>query len=400
MPRFARIQPNTSTHIVLAGGGHAHVHVLKAFAGEPEPAVRITLISRDSVMLYSGMVPGVIAGLYCRDEAEIDLRQLAEDTGAAFLEAEVAGIDRLGKHLLLSDGRAIRYDLLSLDIGITPELSHIDGAAEHAIAVKPISRFLQKLDGLLARCRLPDGPRRITVIGGGAGGVELLLSLRTRIRDQARTEGSDADAFAFALVTEQEILTTHNPRVRSAFRRLLKARGLHLEEHSRVARVRPGSVVMNGGAEISSDEVLVTTGAAAPPWFPATGLALDASGFLSVAASLQVVNDQDVFAVGDCATSIDSPREKAGVFAVRAGPPLVRNLRRRSRGETLRDWRPQQRHLAIISTGERYAVASRGVWKLEGAWLWSVKNWIDRRWIQQFPRRQRRTPGTPGTPAS
>jgi selenide,water dikinase len=110
-----------------------------------------------------------------------------------------------------------------------------------------------------------------------------------------------------------------------------------------------------------------------------------------------VVNDQDVFAVGDCATSIDSPREKAGVFAVRAGPPLVRNLRRRSRGETLRDWRPQQRHLAIISTGERYAVASRGVWKLEGAWLWSVKDWIDRRWIQQFPRRQRRTPGTPAS---
>ena len=131
-----------------------------------------------------------------------------------------------------------------------------------------------------------------------------------------------------------------------------------------------------------------TAGAAAPAWFRATDLALDDAAFLATGPTLQVLNDPDVFAAGDCATLVESPREKAGVFAVRAGPPLARNLRRHARGETLREWRPQRRHLAIISTGERYGIASRGWFKAEGAWVWRVKDWIDRRWMRHYPRPQ------------
>jgi len=128
----------------------------------------------------------------------------------------------------------------------------------------------------------------------------------------------------------------------------------------------------------------VTTGAAAPPWFPATGLTLDEGGFLSVGPTLQSLSDPDVFAAGDCAALVESPREKAGVYAVRAGPPLARNLRRRATGEAPTPWHPQRRHLALISTGERYAVASRGAFKAEGGWRWTVKDWIDRRWMRMY----------------
>ena len=130
--------------------------------------------------------------------------------------------------------------------------------------------------------------------------------------------------------------------------------------------------------------MLATTAAAPPPWFAATGLALDPGGFLAVGPTLQVANDPDVFAAGDCAGLIETPREKSGVIAVRAGPPLAENLRRRARGNPLRRWRPQKRYLALISTGERYAVASRGWFKAEGAWLWTLKDWIDRRWMRMY----------------
>ena len=99
---------------------------------------------------------------------------------------------------------------------------------------------------------------------------------------------------------------------------------------------------------------------------------------------MQSTNDPDVFAAGDCAALVASPREKAGVYAVRAGPPLAENLHRRARGLPTRPWTPQRRHLALISTGERYAVASRGIFKAEGAWLWTVKDWIDRRWMRTY----------------
>ena len=365
------------TDIVLVGGGHAHVHVLTAFATRPEPGVRLTLIARDLETPYSGMLPGLIAGLYAHDEAHIDLVRLAAATGARLIHAEATGLDRVNKRLLLADRPPLAYDLVSLDVGITPALGAIAGAAEHGIAVKPIGSFLAKFDALLARCRQPDGPRRIAVIGGGAGGVELLLSVRSRLIAEAG--GAD---FSFALATAGDILQSHHARVQRIFRRVLAERGIALHERRGVRALTAGAIEFESDPPLAADAVLVTTDAAAPSWFRDTGLALD-GGFIAVGATLQARNDPDVFAAGDCA-ALATPREKAGVFAVRAGPPLAENLRRRARGRVPKPWRPQRRHLALISTGERYAVASRGALALEGGFLWTLKDWIDRRWMRMY----------------
>ena len=367
------------TDIVLIGGGHAHVHVLTAFAKLPEPGVRLTLVTRDLETPYSGMLPGVVAGLYSVDEAHIDLVRLCAATGTRLIHAEANGIDRLNKRVELAGHSPIAYDLLSIDVGITPALSAIEGAAERAIAVKPIGLFLSKFNSLLEECRGSDGPRRIAVIGGGAGGVELLLSVRSRLLKEMAGED-----FSFALVTDGEVLAQHNARVRDAFRRAFAARGIALHEHRKARAVTAEGVMLADGTTIAADAVLITTDAAPPPWFERTGLARDGGGFLAVDPTLQVLNDPDVFAAGDCAGLTASPRPKSGVFAVRAGPPLAENLRRRVRKQPLMPWQPQRQHLALISTGERYAVASRGWMKAEGAWLWTVKDWIDRRWMRMY----------------
>jgi selenide,water dikinase len=370
--------------IVLVGGGHAHVHVLINLAMRALPGVRVTLIARDLATPYSGMLPGVIAGLYRPEQAHIDLVRLAAATGTRLIHAEANGLDRVNKRVLLAGQPPIAYDLVSIDVGIQPSLTPIAGAAEHAIAVKPIGSFLKKIDDIIERCRQPDGPRRIVSIGGGAGGVELLLSLRTRLRAEARDAGINADAFSFTLVSDGEILATHNGHVRDAFRRVFAARGMTLREHAHARAVAADAVSIGHSERLAADVVLVTTDAAAPAWFRETGLDLDAKGFLAVGPTLQSTNDPDVFAAGDCAALVVSPREKAGVYAVRAGPPLADNLHRRARGQPTEPWTPQRRHLALISTGERYAVASRGAFKAEGAWLWTVKDWIDRRWMRMY----------------
>ena len=372
------------TDIVLIGGGHAHVHVLTALANPPVPGARVSLVARDIMTPYSGMLPGVVAGLYTTEQAHIDLGRLALATGTRLIHASAVGLDRAAKRVALDDGSSLAYDLVSLDVGIAPDLAPIAGAAEHAIAVKPIVTFLQKFAQLRARCRAPDGPRRIAVIGGGAGGVELLLSVRSRILAEAQAEGRDAGAFSFVLVTGEDILATHNARVRAAFRRILAARGIALVERQRVSAVEPGTIRLAAGETIAADAVLVTTHAAAPAWLRGTGLAVDDKGFVAVSPTLQALNDADAFAAGDCASLVETPREKAGVFAVRAGPPLAANLRRRASGELPAPWRPQRRHLSLISTGEPYAVASYGPLKAEGRWLWTLKDWIDRRWMRTY----------------
>ena len=370
--------------IVLVGGGHAHVHVLKAFAMRPEPGVRLSLVARDLETPYSGMLPGVVAGLYTREQAEIDLVRLATATGVRLIHAEAIGLDRERKRVQLAGRAPIAYDVLSIDVGIVPDLASIVGAAEHGLAVKPIGSFLSKFDSLIARCKLPGGPRRIAVIGGGAGGVELLLSVRSRLLAEVAASSSVGAEFSFVLVTAGEILETHNRPVRDAFRRVFAERGVELYEHRRVRELTDSAIKFDEQPPLEVDAALVTTDAAGPAWLRNTGLALSPGGFLATRPTLQTLNDPDVFAAGDCAVLVETPREKAGVFAVRAGAPLADNLRRRIRGEPLKPWHPQRRHLALISTGERYAVASRGAFKAEGAWVWRWKDRIDRRWMRMY----------------
>ncbi|MEA2870418.1 MAG: selenide, water dikinase [Hyphomicrobiales bacterium] len=368
--------------IVLVGGGHAHVYVLTAFAMLPEPGVRLTLITRDLETPYSGMLPGVVAGLYTEEQAHIDLVRLTAATGVRLIHADAIGVDRVNKRIELLDRPPIAYDITSIDVGITPALATIEGADKHAIAVKPIGSFINKCNILIENCAQPDGPRRIVVIGGGAGGVELLLSVRSRLLAQA-TPSARRD-FSFTLVTAEEILSQHNARVRNAFRRVFAERGIVLHEHKTIRSVSADVIALADGATIASDAVLVTTDAAPPRWFAQTGLARDDGGFLAVSATLQVLNDPDVFGAGDCAGLTESPRPKSGVIAVRAGPTLAENLRRRARNEPMVRWQPQRQHLALISTGERYAVASRGWVKAEGAWVWALKDRIDRRWMRMY----------------
>ncbi len=374
----------SATDIVLVGGGHAHVHVLAAFGKWRAPNVRVTLVARDLMTPYSGMLPGMIAGLYSRGQAHIDLARLCAATGTRLVHASAAGLDRVNRQVICMDQPPVPYDFVSLDVGSTPSLDAIPGAREYGIAVKPIGDFLDKFDRLRARCAEPGGPRRIAVIGGGAGGVELLLSARTRLRADAPGAGIDPDAFSFQLVTDGEILPTHNARVRTAFRRVFAEREIALSERRAVTALRAGAIVLADGATLAADAVLIVTPAAAPDWFATIGLSLDERGFIAVGPTLQSLNDPAVFAAGDCAALVETPREKAGVYAVREGPPLARNLLHCARGEEPKVWRPQRQHLALISTGERYAVASRGPFKLEGAWLWTVKDWIDRRWIDAY----------------
>ena len=343
------------------------------------------LITRDLETPYSGMLPGVVAGLYVREQAQIDLVRLAAATGTRLIHAETIGLDRGHKRVQLADRAPIAYDAMSIDVGIVPDLASIVGAVEHGIAVKPIGSFLSKFKSLMARCKLPDGPRRIAVIGGGAGGVELLLSVRSRLLAEVATAGSTGAAeFSFVMITAGGILETHNRRVGDAFRRAFAQRGVKLYEHRPVRGLTPSTVEFDDGPAIEIDAALVTTDATGPRWFRDTDLALDTGGFLATGPTLQTLNDSDVFAAGDCAALVEKPREKAGVFAVRAGAPLAENLRRHVRGEPLKPWHPQRRHLALISMGERYAVASRGPFKAHGAWVWRWKDWIDRRWMRRY----------------
>ena len=371
--------------IVLIGGGHSHVGVLRHFGMHPLPGVRLTLICRDSHTPYSGMLPGYIAGHYSYDDVHIDLSRLARFAGARFLRDEAVGLDRDTGTVRCRNRPPVPYDHASINIGSTPQMDNVTGASEYAVPVKPISGFDERWQVLLARVRKHDSGTRIAVVGGGAGGVELTLAMQYRLRSELRAAGRDPKMLSFHLLTSSPvILPTHNASVRHAFERVLAERGVDLRCNAEVGRVSASRLHIKGGETLEADEIVWVTQAGGAPWLRDTGLALDANGFIQVTDTLQTVTDARVFAVGDIAGMVNHAREKAGVFAVRQGPPLTENLRRAVQGRSLRPYRPQRRWLALVSTGDRYAVASRGVFSCQGSWVWRWKDWIDRRFMRRF----------------
>ena len=371
--------------IVLVGGGHSHVGVLRNFGMRPLPGVRLTVICRDTDTPYSGMLPGYIAGHYSFDEVHIDLRRLAQFAGARFYRGQVSGLDRIARKVLLADRPPVPYDLLSINIGSTPQLGTVPGAADHAVPVKPIFEFNQRWLALLERVRTHAGKTRIAVVGGGAGGVELLLAMQFRLRNELRALGRDPGELEFHLFTSgATILPTHNAWVRGAFERVLAQRGVQLHRDAEVRAVGAGSLTTDRGTHFAADEIMWVTRAGGAAWLRDTGLELDDNGFIRVIDTLQSVTDPQVFAAGDIAAMINHPLEKAGVFAVRMGPPLAENLRRVVAGNAPIPYKPQRRWLALISTGDKLAVASRGLLGFSGAWVWRWKDWIDRRFMAKF----------------
>jgi selenide, water dikinase len=370
--------------LVLLGGGHSHVTVLKRFGMRPIPGVRLTLVSRGVDTPYSGMLPGLIAGHYTHDDAHIDLRVLARFADARSIVDEAIGLDPANRQVLFARRPPVSYDVLSIDIGSTPSVTVV-GAAEHAIPVKPIDQFLARWTALSARLLETTAPTRIAVVGGGAGGVELLLAVQHHVAKLRRDAGRNVAQLEYHLFTDsREVLPTHNRTARRIFEQILRERGIRVHVGSAVVEVLPSQMRTADGESHQIDEVLWTTQAAAAPWLAESGLAVDSAGFVRVSDTLRSTSHADVFAAGDVASVEQYPRPKSGVFAVRQGPPLARNLHRALLGQPLAGYRPQRQFLSLISTGDEYAVASRGPFALEGAWLWRWKDWIDRRFMRRF----------------
>ena len=371
--------------LVLVGGGHSHVAVLKRFGMKPMPGVRLTVIARDVHTPYSGMLPGYIAGLYSYDESHIDLRPLCQFSGARLFHGEAHGLDLKNKLVHCLNRPSIPYDILSLNIGSSPQIRDVEGAVDFATPVKPINQFVERWRNLESRIINEKGPHRIAVVGAGAAGTEMVLAIQYRLRNLLDAKDRQDESIELHLICKSSrVISSHHPDVSRRFNRILNARGIHVYLSTTATKVNGRRLALSDGKTLELDEILWVTGASAPTWLHGSGLDVDKDGFVNVYETLESTSCPSVFAAGDIANVMSHPRPKAGVFAVRQGKPLSENLRRVLIGQKPRPFKPQKNMLGLISTGDKYAIASKVWFITEGKWVWTWKDWIDKRFMRKY----------------
>ena len=382
---------SVSKDLILVGGGHSHALVLRKMGMNAWPAdVRITLVTNLADTPYSGMLPCHISGLYDFDTAHIDLRPLTRFANCRLIMDEMVGLDTRSQQVLCRDRPPLAYDVLSVDVGSTPTKSKVLGAAEYAIPAKPVPDLLNAWNQYLAELqeKLKRDNRTtatVSIVGGGVGGVEMAFAMQMRLQQLLQAVGGGGQQVAVHIFQRGARLAKGRNRLTQwMVERLCRKKGIVVHAEESVCEVGNGFVRCESGLVVGCDRAFWVTNASAPAWLKETDLSLTDDGFLAVRDTLQACSHENVFAAGDVATMVNHQRPKAGVFAVRQGPPLYENLRRYAVGEKLKPFSPQRRYLNIIDTDTERSIASWGPFAVHAKWCRRWKDGIDRKFMGLF----------------
>ena len=365
------MNPQNKT-VLLLGGGHSHALALPAMARRLPPEWSLALASEDSLAPYSGMVPGHIAGHYRRDECFINLPALAQKCGAKFIRGRAVGLDCEKRIALMENGGALPFEILSINTGGIPNPPPEIFSPQRDRRAKPVGRLAEWLD----EWRDEANPK-VAIVGAGPAGIEIALALKFRFRSQGR------DLRLAVAERGNCILPSLPESARARVLRVLGEREIEVRLNAEVSGRDPSGLRFANGERLETERVVFATPVGPPEWVSDSGLALDERGFIAVNGALET-SRRGIFACGDAASFGPRPLPKSGVYAVRQGPPLARNLLAAARGLPLTEWIPQHRALAIVSVGEKRAIAARGRRSAEGEWVWRWKNFLDRRFMNRF----------------
>ena len=362
--------------LVLVGGGHAHLGVLRALE-KHRLDIDIVLITPRLHQMYSGMLPGWMAGHYKLSDCQIELSLLARAAGVRMIMSHVIGVNAEQRSVMLADGVQVDYDYLSLDVGSESKLSGLQALGELLLPVRPIDAFIQRWPDILAQAVKQDD-FQLAVVGGGAAGVEIAFAA------QHVLAGCASSATVSLIASEKGILGGHSPCVIKRARDLLIARGVKLYEAHGVG-VEHG-IMLGNGRFLHADIVIAAMGSSSPSWLESSQLALDENGYIIVDATHRSISHANVFAAGDVCARTDTGMARSGVHAVFSGLVLAHNLIASVSGGKYIQYRPRKRSLYLLATGPQHAIASWGAFSAQGHWVWRWKNWIDRRFIHQNTR--------------
>jgi NADH dehydrogenase FAD-containing subunit len=363
-------------HLVLVGGGHAHLTVLLNLAEYVQRGHKVTLIGPSPYHYYSGMGPGLLSGIYRPQDVRFHVKKMAVDRRATFVEDKVVRINPVQRILNLQSGNQVPYDIVSFNTGSEVPLSGlVSEPRENIVPVKPVFNLLQARRFIGPS--LKEKHMEFIVIGGGPAGVEVTANL-WRLVNENRGKAT------IRLIAGRKLLSDLPEKVRSLALRSLTGRGITVTEGCHVKEMAGHEIRLTDGASYPFDVVFMALGVQPSRIFRDSGMATGPDGGLLVNSFLQSVAHPEMFGGGDCVSFADRPLAKVGVHAVRQNPILLHNLLAALEGRDLKVFVPQQDYMIIFNMGNGRGILWKKNFLWEGRLAFLLKDYIDRKFMRRF----------------
>ena len=363
-------------HLVLVGGGHAHLTVLLNIANFIQRGHRVTLIGPSPYHYYSGMGPGMLSGIYRSQEVRFHGKKMVEDRGGFFVEDRVIKINPDQRSLKLQSGNHIDYDVVSFNTGSdVPLKSLVSAPRENIVPVKPVFNLLQARRWIIPK--LKEKEMNFIVLGGGPAGLEVTANLWRLVQDSR-------GKVRITLIAGSKLLGGLPERVRALALAGLNGRGITVIEGKHGKEFTREEIRLVDGSSHPFDLAFVALGVQPSSIFADSGVPAGPDGGLLVNPHLQSVAHPEMFGGGDCISFAERPLAKVGVYAVRQNPILLHNLLAALEGKEMQTFIPQRDYMVIFNMGNGRGILWRKNLVWEGRLAFLLKDYIDRKFMQKF----------------
>ena len=365
-----------SPHAIIVGAGFAG---LSAVGGLRKAGLRVTIIDKNLYSTFQPLLYQVATGGLNPGDIAYPVGGFTARRRARYVRGELAAIDAEGRSVKLADGREFGYDYLIIATGVAANYFGVKGAAENTFGLYSRADALVLRDhimnGLDWLSEDPEGRREctITVVGGGATGVELAGTLGELRRDVLRATFPDVDpARVHIRLIEMApaLLMPFHPKLREYARKQLADRGVDIRLNTKILEVAPDRVVVGEGQSLHSDLTVWTGGVAAPEAVAGWGLPQGKSGRILVGPDLRVKGSGRIFASGDIAIEPDEPSPQLAQPALQQGRHVAAQITRLLRGEQTEPFRYHDKGImATIGRNSAVVQLARGL-RITGTLAW------------------------------
>jgi NADH dehydrogenase FAD-containing subunit len=363
-------------HLVLVGGGHAHMVTLGNLHAIIDKGHKVTVIGPSRYHYYSGMGPGMLSRTYAPDDIRFATEHVVSKQGGNFILDKVVRINPQAKSVLLESGNSITYDVLSLNAGSYVPWNMVTGDQSDIFTVKPIETLLAAQERILEL----TAQKHITVgiVGGGPSSLEIAGNIWKLAKDYGKFQPT------IQIFAGSEFMSRFSGKIRKLAYRSLQNRNIEIIEHDYAKEISSGMVTLESGKGYAVDIVFLAVGVKPSTIFKDSGLPTGADGGLLVNKFLQSVAFPEIFGGGDCIYFQDKPLDKVGVYAVRQNPVLFHNLMASLEGGELQEFDPGGSYLLIFNLGDGKGILGKNSLIFDGRLAFMIKDYIDRKFMRKF----------------